>query len=228
MHFFPFEGIWHQFLLLKMAQLKGMPITHRETDRMHSAPSLSSEDHVPTLVNRQSSCCPWGMARAIRSEVCRALAMQEIRSRVEQEKQGRVLDQSPVTLLPTKLPTEDLLFCLPGQEKCVFSSQDLPPCGQRACLLPVPWDRPLGLGQPPGPSLPQREGGSRDSLHLYRIPHSVHLSGLSFCEVMALTLLSGPPHGAGLKQSNSAGDQLPSGLFDVDGPHHPPGHFLPP
>lgn len=74
-HFFPFEGICHQFLLLKMAQLKGMPIAHRETDRMHSALSLSSEDHVPPLVNRQSSCCPWGMARAIRSEVCRALAM---------------------------------------------------------------------------------------------------------------------------------------------------------
>lgn len=45
---------------------------------------------------------------------------------------------------------------------------------------------------------------------------------------MALTLLTGSPHGAGLEQSNSAGDQLPSGLLDVDGPHHPPGHFLPP
>lgn len=53
--------------------------------------------------------CPWGIARAIRSEVCRTLAMQGVRSQVEQEKHAMGLDQSPVTLLPTKLPTEDLL-----------------------------------------------------------------------------------------------------------------------
>ena len=47
LHFLPFEGIWHQFLLSKMSQLKGMPITRRETDRMHSAPSLSSEGYRP-------------------------------------------------------------------------------------------------------------------------------------------------------------------------------------
>ena len=47
LHFFPFEGIWHQLLLLKMSQLKGMPITCRETDRMHSAPSLISEGYSP-------------------------------------------------------------------------------------------------------------------------------------------------------------------------------------
>ena len=72
--------------------------------------------------------CPWGMARAIRSEVCRTLDMQDIRSHVEQEKHGRVLDQSPFILLPTKLPTEDLLLRLPlhwdhSQDKKNVSSQ---------------------------------------------------------------------------------------------------------
>ena len=109
-----------------------------------------------------------------------------------------------------------------------FQAKVTLPVGRERVFSLCPGIHSGDMKRPPGPSCPQREGarGSRDPLHLWRIPHTVHCSG-SFWRVMALTLLAGPPHGAGLEGLNSAGGQLPPGIHDLDGPYHPPGHFLP-
>lgn len=123
-----------------------------------------SEGRIAILIDGQNSLPSLGLARAGRSQVFRPFTMQGTRGHVDQPEYERcgtkTQSTSPeATLLPTNLTPGDVLLWsplglgpLPGQKKFVFSSQGHPPCRQRACLLPVPWDTSLGLEEAPVPS----------------------------------------------------------------------------
>ena len=78
---------------------------------------------------------------------------------------------------------------------------------------PLPWDAPLGLGEPPSPSrLWHEEAWESEIPSICAGSHTLFTAAASSAGVMAIALLAGPPDSAGLEGLHSTSLTCSQGL----------------